>query len=104
MRARTEVHRSKSSFRENGGAVALMLELMACFPSLPDHAPLSSYRSGKSVRVVRYGRALRTTKELVAKSGRNPDEFALHSLRIGGVTTLAAGGDISEQMIQREGR
>ena len=26
----------------------------------------------------------------------NLDEFALHSLRIGGTTTFAAGGDISE--------
>ena len=46
---RTEVHGSKSSFRVHGGAVTLMLELMSCFISLPDHAPLSSYRSGKSV-------------------------------------------------------
>ena len=104
VRTRTEVRGSKSSFRVDGGAVALMLELMSCFPGLPDHAPLSSYRCGKSVRVVRYGRALRAIKELVAKSGRNPDEFALHSLRIGGATTLAAGGDISERVIQREGR
>ena len=104
VRTRIEVNGSKSSFREDGCAVALMLELMSCFPRLPDHAPLSSYRCGMSSRVVRYGRALRAIKELVAKSGRNPDEFALHSLRIGGVTTLAAGGDISEQMIQREGR
>ena len=85
LRTRTEVCGSKSSFRENGGVVALALELMPCFPSLPDHAPLSS------VRVVRYSRALRVIMKLVAKSGRNPDEFALHSLRIGGATTLAAG-------------
>ena len=92
VRTRREVRDSKSSFREDGGTVALMLvELMSCFPSLPDHAPLSSYRSGKSVRVVRCGRAIRAIKELVAKSGRNPDEFALHSLRIGGATTLGAG-------------
>ena len=77
---------------------------MSCLPSLPDHAPVSSYRCGKSVRVVRYGRALRAIKELVARFGRNPDEFALHSLRIGGATTLAAGVDISERVIQREGR
>ena len=43
------VHGSKSSFRVYGGAVALRLELMSCFSSFPDHAPLSSYRSGKSV-------------------------------------------------------
>ena len=57
---------------------------------------------------MRYGRALRAVKEVVAESGRNldefADEFALHSLRIGGATTLAAGGDISERVIQREGR
>ena len=81
-----------------------MLELMSSFLSLPDHAPLSSYRCGKSVRVVRYGRALGAIKGLVAKSGRNADELALHSLRIGGAITLAAGEDISERVIQREWR
>ena len=102
VRIRTEVRGSKSSFREDGGAVALMLGLMSCFPSLPNHA-LLSYR-GKSSSLVRYGRALRAIKELVAKSGPNPDELALHSLHIGEATTLAAGGDISERVIQREGR
>ena len=103
VRTRTEVRGSKS-FGVYDGAVDLMLELMACFSSLPDRSPLSSYRSGKSVRVIGYGRALRAIKEFVAKSSRNADEFALHSLRIGGATTLAAGGDISERVIQREGR
>ena len=77
---------------------------MSCFPSLPDNAPLFSYRCGKSVRVDRYGRALRAIQELVAKSGRNPDEFAFHSLRIGGATTHASKEDISERVIQRERR
>lgn len=81
-----------------------MLELMSCFSSLSDHAPLSSYRSGKSVRVLRYGRALRAIKGLIAQSGCNPDEFALHSSHVGGATTLAAGGDTSVPVIQREGR
>ena len=41
----------------------------------------------------------------MAKSCVNPDEFALHSLRIGGATALAAEGDISERvMIQVEGK
>ena len=39
----------------------------------------------------------------MTKSGRNLDEFALHSLRIGGVTTLAAGKNKSDRVIQREG-
>ena len=89
---------------------------MSCFLSLPDHAPLASYRLGSSVRVVRYGRlgspvkimrygwALRAVKEVVAKSRRNPDEVALHSLRIGGAAALAVGRDISERVIKREER
>ena len=79
-----------------------MLELMSCFSSLPHHAPLSSYRSAKSVSVGRYGRALRAITELMARSGLKLDEFALHSLRIFGATTLAAGGEISERVTKRE--
>ena len=61
----------------DGGAVALRLMLMSCFLSLPDHAPLASYRLGSSVGVVRYGRALRAVQEVVAKSRRNPDEISI---------------------------
>ena len=103
VRTRTEFRGSKSSFRVYGGAVALMLELMSCFSSLPDHAPLSSHRCYKSVRVMWYGRALRAIKELAAQSGRNPDEFALRSLRTGGATTLASGRHFPERVMQREG-
>ena len=41
---------------------------------------------------------------MVGKSGRNRKDCALHSLRIGSASTLAAGGDVSERVIQREGR
>ena len=62
VRTRTEVRGSKPSYRVYGGAVAPMMELMSYFSSLADHAPLSAYRSGKSVRVARYSRALRAIK------------------------------------------
>ena len=41
---------------------------------------------------------------MVAKSGRNRDEFALLSFLIRAATTLAAGEDVAERVIQREGR
>ena len=41
--------------------------------------------------------------ELVAKSNRNPNEFALRSLGFGGTTTLAAQGGISDRMIGKKG-
>ena len=106
VRTRDEIRGSRSSYRADGGGVARMLELMSCFPDLCDHAPLASYRFGSFVRVMRYGRALRAVKDVVArKSSRNPDDFALHSLLpIWGTTTFAAGRAISEQVIQRQGR
>ena len=33
-----------------------------------------------------------------------PSEVGLHSLRIGATTTLAAGGEVPQRVIQREGR
>ena len=52
----------------------------------------------------RYSQALRALREIVEKSGRKPEEYALHSLRIGRASMLAAGGDVSERVVQREGR
>ena len=51
-----------------------------------------------------YGQAFRALREVVAESGQDPAEFALHSLRIGGVSRLAAGGGMLERVIQREVR
>ena len=104
VRTRSEVRGPRSGLDEGGGAVALMVALLSCHAALPKHAPLSSYRAGKQVRAWGYGQALRALREVVEKSGRNPKEYALHSLRIGSASTLAAGGDVSERVIQREGR
>ena len=71
-RTQTEVRGSKPSFRAYGGDVALVWKLMSCFSSLPDHAPLSSYRSGKSGRVVRCGSVFREIKEFVANPVKIP--------------------------------
>ena len=38
------------------------------------------------------------------RAGHDPSEVGLHSLRIGAATTLAAGGNVSQRVIQREGR
>ena len=85
-----------------GGAVALMVELMASGITLPESAPLSSYTCGSVVRVWRYGQPLRALREVV-QSGGEPSDFALHSLRIGAATKLAAG-DVPDREIQMEGR
>ena len=104
VRTRDAARGPRSGYRADGGAVALMVELLSCHPTLPDSAPLSSYRSGRDVQVWKYDQALRAFREIVEQSGRNPKEFALHSLRIGGASTLAAGGDVSDRIIQQEGR
>ena len=72
---------------------------------LPDSAPLSSYREkGGAVRVVKYSRALSALRDVLTESGRDPRHYGLHSLRVEGATVLASGGDISERVIQREGK
>ena len=47
VRTRNEVRGPRSSFTVDGGAVALVLELMSCLPGLPGQAPFSAYRCGK---------------------------------------------------------
>ncbi len=81
-----------------------MVKLMSCYPTLPDHAPLSSYREGGQVNVLRYGKATQGLREIVKKSGRDPRHFSLHSLRIGGTSTLAGGGEISDRSGSPVGR
>ena len=49
--------------------------------------------------VMLFGRS----ETFVANARRHPEYFALHSFRIGGATTLAAGGDVPEVAVQREG-
>ena len=104
VRTRNEITGPRAGYRADGGAVALMMELMSCHRSLPASALLFSYNCGKSVRVLRYGHALRAFRDIVvANAGRRPEHFPLHSLRIGRATALAAGGEVPEVAIQREG-
>ena len=101
---REEVTGPRSSVDTGGGAVALMVGLMASGIILPESAPLSSCTCGSVVRVWRYGQALRALREVVVQSGGEPGDLALHSLRIGVATKVAAGGDVPDRVIQREGR
>ena len=58
MRARAgdETSGPQSGYRADGGAVALMVELMSCHEMWPDDAPLSSYRiSGSYIWRIRDG-------------------------------------------------
>lgn len=54
------------------------------------------YRSGREIKVLKYDQVLHALRDVAERSGRNPKYFALHSLRIGGPSTLAAGGNVSE--------
>lgn len=71
MRTRDEVLGPRSGYRTSGVAVSLMVELISYYPTLPDYAPLSSYREGKQVKVIRYGKVTQTLREIVKKYGRD---------------------------------
>lgn len=55
VRTRDHVRGPQSGVRACGGAVALVVELLSCHATLPDSAPLSSFREkGGAVRVVKH--------------------------------------------------
>ena len=55
VRTRDEVTGPRSGVGTGGGAVALVVELMASGITLPESAPFSSCTCGSFVRVCRYG-------------------------------------------------
>jgi len=107
--------RMKGDGKTGGETVELLQELYRIHEGRPD-LPLMAYRSHGSWRVWTRSQAthnLRRGLSVVANTrgyreggGRArlvPEEYALHSGRIGGATRLAAMG-ASAQVIQREGR
>ena len=60
VRARTRdaIHVPQSGCGAEGGAVALMVELLSCHPTLSDRAPLSAYREGREDKALKYDQAL----------------------------------------------
>ena len=102
VRTRDDASGTRSGVGAGGGAVALMVELLSVYPRMSESAPLLSYRCGNEVRVWRYPEALAALRQVAARAGDDPSEVGLHSLRA--ATTLAAGGDVSQRVIQREGR
>lgn len=99
VRTQEGVRGSRSSYTADDGAVAFGLELMSCLPGPPDDDPPVSSWLDSSVNVLRYCRTLKKVREVVVTLRRNTVEIALHVLRVGGAH--AAGGDSSEQIIQR---
>jgi len=87
-----------------GNAVDLMIELMSCYLFLPSSAPLVAFGTGNG-RWSMWTQQQATTalRAVVALAGVRAEEYALHSLRIGGATHLSAGGATPE-VLQREGR
>ena len=80
------------------------MELLSCYATLLADAPLSSYRDDGIVGVRNYREALRALRQVVEKSGRDPIDFAVCSLRTEGMSTIRVGGEISDRIGQREGR
>ena len=89
---------------EGGGAVDLMIELMSCYLFLPSLAPLVAFGVGNGRwSMWTQHQATAALRKVVALAGVRAEEYALHSLRIGGATHVSAGG-AAPAVLQREGR
>ena len=71
---------------------------------LPPSAPLVAFGCGTGRwSMWTQAHATRALRQVVSVAGVQPEEYALHSLRIGGATHLSAGGAAPE-LLKREGR
>ena len=80
------------------------MEPLSSDHTLSEHAPLSAFKKGKLVKVWNFREATRALRLITDREGVDSKRVSLHSLRIGTATVLAAGGEIAERVIQREGR
>lgn len=85
-----------------GGAVACMVELLLYYPSLPSHSPLVAVGAdGDRWMLLKRRQAESALRDVVSLAGLQPAHYALHSLRIGGATHLAAGGGVLVSAAER---
>ena len=86
-----------------GEPLRILLDLLDMYPELDSQAPLMQGAGEQGWKVVSRSEATRALRLLVSSLGMDPEEFALHSGRIGGATQLARMG-ATEIQIQRAGR
>lgn len=87
-----------------GGTVDLLVELLSCYLFLPPSAPLVAFGCGNSRwSIWTQAQATKALRQVVSVAGVKAEEYALHSLRIGGATHLSAGG-ADPEVLKREGR
>ena len=90
--------------RNGGGVVELMIEMLYYFMFLPSHAPLAAFGTAHgNWSVWMQARATVSLRGVVALARLLADEYALHSLRVGGATFLSAGR-ASIDVVRRKGR
>ena len=72
--------------------MALMVELMSCHATLPDDAPLFSYRIGREVKVLKYGQALQAFRDIVRSPGVTQRTSRCTLCGLGGFNPCGWGG------------
>jgi hypothetical protein len=94
-----------ASLQFEGEALDTILHLLSLHRSLPASSPLAAYvDSDGVVRVVTREAGVRKLRQMIrALNIDSPEQFALHSGRIGGATKLYAAGAI-DRYIQKAGR
>ena len=89
---------------DGGGAVDLMIELLSCYLFLRPSACLVAFGTGHGRwSMWTQQQATAALRSVVALASVRAEDYAMHSLRIGGATHLPARGATPE-VLQPEGR
>ena len=96
VRTRDHASETRSGVGAGGGAVALMVELLSVYSTLPESAPLSSYRCGNEVRLWSYPEPSRHFARRHRRQEMISVKSDFYSLRIGEATMLANVGEVSQ--------
>lgn len=102
MRTRDSASGPASGLEADGGAVALMVELLSDNSILPDFAPLAADIEGRGIQVWSYRQATAALRQVAVSAGLNTKDVSLHSLRISVATVLGVGGDTLDRVIHRK--
>ncbi|CAM9501380.1 unnamed protein product [Laminaria digitata] len=79
VRTREMAFGPRSRLESDGGAVAVLVELLSCDDNLSEHVPLAAFKCGSTIKVWDYRQATRALRQIAGQAGLDPKRVSLHN-------------------------